>query len=336
MSLPAAARVGISGSGGHNINTHDNTREWVVDVHCDGERLDSWLADRLGTEASRTLVQRWIKAGLVAASGPTTPGRRVRAGESYRLAIPPHPPSNLEPVDLQLVVIYEDADCAVIHKPPGIAVHPGPGDRKTTLANGIVHRWQDLTTESNPASMADRMRPGIVHRLDRDTEGLLLVAKHDRARRLLMALFLNREVRKEYTAFLLGNLPRAQGRVELALRRNRRNRLKMQVERGGRMAVTEFAVEQSYTSARGRKFYRVQLNLLTGRTHQIRVHMAHLGAPVVGDVLYSRSAPEFERFGMLLLAQRLSFRQPISGELVDLSLDLPARFREFEHACVNL
>ena len=309
---------------------------YTVESEAAGQRLDAWLAGQLGDQASRTVIQRWIEAGHVSTpTGVVGQGRRVQPGETYTVEAPEPVSTELVPVDLKLKVVHEDADCAIIHKPAGIAVHPGPGDTRITIAHGILYQWGsgvaggEAGANDNPDA-GDRLRPGIVHRLDRDTEGLLLIAKHDRARRKLMERFARREVRKDYLACLGGNLPRARGRIELALRRDPRNRLKMRVDPAGRMAITEFEIERAWSGRHGRKYYRVHVELLTGRTHQIRVHMAHLGAPVVGDLLYSRPTEEFREFGMLLLARRLAFQQPFTGESIDLTLEVPDRFQEFE------
>lgn len=321
-------------SDGHNLQASPSPQNFSVTEAEAGRRVDAWLAERLGEEASRSQVRRWIDGGhVIAPAGVVTANRRVQPGESYEVRPPAPPPAELEPVDLKLNIVFEDADCAVVHKPAGIAVHPGPGDRRVTLAHGILHHFGPQESKhEDGAPAADPLRPGIVHRLDRDTEGLLLLAKHDRARRRLMELFANREVHKEYLACLTGNLPRERGRIELALRRHPRERTRMRVDPAGRMAITEFEIERVWSGRRGRKFFRVHLELLTGRTHQIRVHMAHLGAPVVGDSVYSRTAAEFRRFGMLLFARRLAFVQPFTGQAVDLELPVPERFAELEAA----
>ena len=286
-----------------------------------GQRLDQWLTARLGEEASRTLVQRWIRAGHVSGSNKLTPRYRISPGQVYVVRIPPPEPVALDAVDLELPVVYEDPDLAVIHKPAGIAVHPGPGDRRITIAHGILHLFPDWERSN--------LRPGIVHRLDRDTEGLLLVAKSEASRRQLSRQFAERTVEKSYTAYLQGTPPAGEGRVEAPIKRHPRHRTRMCVDPTGRAALTDYQIEETLVSRRGRKYCRADIQILTGRTHQIRVHMAHLGAPVVGDPLYSHNAAEFTDFGLLLLARELSFTQPRTQERLRFSLPLPERFQAF-------
>lgn len=326
-------------------NPNPAAQAFAVEAAAEGERLDRWLAEQLAGTVSRTLIQRWIDFGHVSLVGASpddparrlTPRRKVQSGENYHVQVPEPEPQTLEPVDLQLELLYEDADCAIIRKPPGIAVHPGPGDSQVTIAHGILHLFGPQSPEvevpDRPADPQLALRPGIVHRLDKDTEGLLLVARHDRARRELMQLFASRNVRKEYLAIVSGHLPRESGRIELALRRHPRERLRMQVHPEGRIAITEFEVQHAWTGGRtDRKYLRVHVELLTGRTHQIRVHLAHLGAAVVGDRLYSRHAADYneESVGMLLCARRLAFQQPLTGAAIDVELPLPDRFANFE------
>lgn len=337
--------------------------QWIADESAAGRRLDQWLAEQLGAGASRARIQRWIEAGAVRSGEPLAKSHRVEAGRVYALIAPKPEPQRLEAVDLGLETVFEDEHLAVIRKPPGLAVHPGPGDRRVSIAHGLLHLWgpgllaNDSSAADAPVASEDpadgnadpagaetdetafggpgadplaHLRPGIVHRLDRDTEGLLAVAKHPRSVTLLSREFAERRVRKHYTAWLVGAPRESQGRVEAAIARHRTERRRMRVDPRGRPAVTEYRVENWIASKRGRKYAKVDVDLLTGRTHQIRVHMAHLGCPVVGDELYSRSAKEFQKFGLLLFARRLAFQHPFTGEYLDFELEPPERFREFE------
>lgn len=295
-----------------------------------GRRLDEWFAERLGESGSRSQVQRWIAADLVSGGGGRLrASTRVKSGERYGLVVPFPVLPDLTPVDLRLRIIYEDEELAVIVKPPDLAVHPGPGDAGLTLLNGLLHLWKDLPEST------DQYRPGIVHRLDKPTEGLLVVAKTERALRVLAAGFKERTVLKEYWAWLLASPPRDRGVVRLPLERHPVHRLKMRIAEppAGREAISIYRVEKEISSQRGRRFTLVRIRIRTGRTHQIRVHMAHLGAPVVGDPLYSRSASHFSHYGMLLFARRIRFFHPLEKREMEFELELPERFVRFEEKC---
>jgi 23S rRNA pseudouridine1911/1915/1917 synthase len=292
-------------------------------------RLDQWLAMELEEEVSRSSLQKWIRQGNIAGpQGEPKCSTKIRTGELYKIEVPRREALELVPDEMDLRIVFEDEDLAVVVKPPGIAVHPGPGESGHTLVNGLIHRWKDLPG-------MDLMRPGIVHRLDRDTEGLLIVAKNDRSLWKLSEQFQLREVEKEYNAWLLASPGEVSGTVDLPIARHPVERTKMRIDSGGRNAITLYEIKKSVVSKKGRKYSFAGIRILTGRTHQIRVHMAHLGAPVVGDPLYSRSAREFSAYGLLLFARRLSFRHPVSGKSLSFELSLPERFLEFERKCPN-
>lgn len=270
-------------------------------------------------------IQRWIKSGGVRGEGAVMPSRRVKNGEQYWIDPPPVVDSEtIVPVQMDFEILYEDEQLAVIHKPAGIAVHPGPGDAGQTLVSGLVHRFKELSSGDWKG------RPGIVHRLDKPTEGILLVAKNIQAHRVLSEQFLNRIVKKQYLAWLLACPPAETGEINTAIKRHPKDRLRMRVDATGRPSVTRYRVVRTHISRRGRKFALVELDLLTGRTHQIRVHMSSIGCPVVGDEIYSRSSAEFKKFGLLLFAQSLSFNHPVTGELMSFELPAPDRFAKFE------
>lgn len=301
-----------------------------VEENYDGLRLDAWLAEVMHREASRSMIQKWIKKGAIA--GPqnqTRASTKVQADEEYRIIIPEYDEPDLTPTDLSIDIVYEDEYIAVLHKPAGIAVHPGPSDRSTTIVNDILYKWKHL------AGGPEQHRPGIVHRLDKPTEGLLVIAKTENAHRLMAEIFQKREVIKEYAAWLINTPDVLEDTIDAAIKRNRVDRLKMKVDPSGRTAQTEYHIQESIVSRKGRKFAFADIRIHTGRTHQIRVHMAHIGCPVVGDNLYSRSAKEFEKYGLLLLAKRLAFTHPITGKDLDFRLDLPERFERFEKNCRN-
>ncbi len=295
-----------------------------------GERLDVWLAAELEASAARARIQKWIKLGCVTRGDESVSASlRIRAGEEYRIAPPAPIEPNLAPVAMDFAVLFEDEHLAVIHKPPGLAVHPGPGDGGHTLVNGLIFRWGELARTGG-------VRPGIVHRLDKDTEGLMIVAKQEQALRLLSRQFQERAIHKEYLAYLLATPTAPSGTVEAPIARNRTDRKKMRIHPGGRSATTQYVIEETFASRRGRKYARARLMPLTGRTHQLRVHMASLGCSIVGDPLYSRSRAALTGFGLLLLAQALTFEHPASGEPMSFRLELPDRFRAFEARAMTL
>ncbi len=313
-----------------------DVRTFTVAAADEGLRLDVWLAEQLGQDASRSLVQRWLSGGALSGPPPLQRSKRVRAGECYALAVPRPEPLRLAGVDVGLRFLYEDSHLAVLHKPAGVSVHPAPGDERPSVIHGLLHAWRSAWLEEFEAESEQGFRPGIVHRLDRETEGLLVVARKASAGRILARQFADRTVFKEYRAWLMGAPRTPVGRVEAALARHPVDRRRMRIDPAGRNAVSEYRALQSVLSRRGRKYCEALVQILTGRTHQIRVHMAHLGAPVVGDVLYSRSAREFARYGMLLFAERLEFDHPESGERMRFRLEPPERFAEFARRAANL
>ena len=310
------------------------SRQFQVKPDFEGWRLDSWLYHCLESEASRNQIQTWIKAQRVRSTNGLQPSKAhlVQAGEFYELMIPKPKPLSLEPVAMELRIVYEDQDLLVVHKAPGIAVHPGPNQQNSeqgTLAQALLHLWhlKGLWRERPK----EDLRAGLVHRLDRDTEGLVVAAKHALAQEKLMKLFARRQVQKKYLAWVWGSLAPETARIELPLKRHPRQRLKMQVNNKGRYAATLYKVLQVQNTPRGRKFSQVELQPLTGRTHQLRIHLAsYQNTPIVGDALYSRNSLSSLKSGLLLAACRLSFIQPFSKKKIDLRIAAPQRFSDFE------
>ena len=258
---------------------------WQVEEDGEDDRLDRYLADRFPTW-SRTLVQEWIREGQVLVDGVArkssfrlAPGMRVSAVSWPEKASPERP---VEPQEIPLVVVWEDDRIAVIDKPAGLVVHPGAGCPDGTLANALAHRYRKLS------GLNGLGRPGIVHRLDKDTSGLLVVAMDDEAHRFLAAQLLDRSLSRTYDALVWG-LPEA-GRVDLPIGRDPHNRVRMAVVPEGRPAATEVRVKRP-----GSPSSLVECSLETGRTHQIRVHLSHGGHPVVGDGVYGGGSERLER-----------------------------------------
>jgi 23S rRNA pseudouridine1911/1915/1917 synthase len=286
-----------------------------------GERLDKWLAGRL-PDRSRAEVQRWIDAGQVTRGGRVLKqSYRVGDGDVIDVLIPPPESYAAEPEDILLDVLYEDRDALVINKPAGMVVHPAAGNWRGTLVNAILFHSPDLE------GVGGAHRPGIVHRLDKDTSGVILVAKNDAAHRNLQAQFKNREVEKTYQALVYGGLEPAKGEINAAVGRDPRDRKRMGVVTAsqGRPATTRYETLTVYRiSTTGERLTLLACRPLTGRTHQIRVHLAHIHHPIVGDEVYGpRRKLPFACPRQFLHAERLRFRLPSTGELVEFVAPLP-------------
>ena len=259
-------------------------RRFHVTAQEAGSRLDRYLAAQL-PDYSRSQIQTWVRAGRV-----TVDGRQVRvshpleAGETIEVTIPAPEPATLEPADIELDCLYEDEDLLVVNKPAGLQVHPGSGKPRPTLAHGLLHRYPGWRPPGAPK------RPGIVHRLDRDTSGLLVVARTAGAFQRLGEQIRAREARRRYLALVWGSPKDASGTVDRPLGRHSRERTRMAVVRGGRPAVTHWRV-----LARLEALTLLEVTLETGRTHQIRVHMAHVGHPIFGDPTYGNDRSWIDR-----------------------------------------
>jgi 23S rRNA pseudouridine1911/1915/1917 synthase len=278
--------------------------------------LDVFLQENL-TEYSRSRLQQWVKEGRVRVNGAAArPSYRLRGGETVEVEPAELPALDAEPEDIPLKILYEDEDVVVVDKPAGMVVHAGAGVRSGTLVNALLHRFESLS------QLGGELRPGIVHRLDRYTSGVLLVARSDAAHRKLAAQFAARRVEKVYLALVHGNLKADEGRVEKPISRDPAARVRMTARRAaGRAAITEYRVLRRFAG-----FTFLEVRIRTGRTHQIRVHLSSLGHPVAGDRLYGAPAkvpglPPLGRF--FLHAHRLRFEQPSSGTPVTVQSPLP-------------
>jgi 23S rRNA pseudouridine1911/1915/1917 synthase len=280
------------------------------------DRLDRVIAARC-PELSRSAAQRLIEAGHVQVNGTPIqrPAHRVRPGDRITVHIPPPEPMDLTPEPIPLDILYEDADVLVIHKPAGMVVHPGAGHASGTLIHAVLAHCPDLK------GVGGVLRPGLVHRLDKETSGVLLIAKHEQAYRFLQAQFKARTVRKVYDALVIGHPP-PEGLIEAPIARDPRHRQRMAVVPTGRPARTRYRVVHTYEGRWGR-YALLEVYPETGRTHQIRVHLAYVGYPVVGDPVYGRrTALPCPR--LFLHARSITVRLPSRPEPVTFEAPLPA------------
>ena len=280
-------------------------------------RLDRFLASELQAY-SRSRIQQLIRDQFVRLNGaPARPSDPVRAGDQIDLTEPPPARIENQPEPILLEILFEDADLIVINKPAGLVVHPGAGQREHTLVNALLHHCTNLS------GIGGKERPGIVHRLDRETSGCIVVAKNDGAHRTLSAQFAARTVEKVYLALVAGKLKKNHGIIEEKIGRHPVHRQRMSIAAmHGRPAKTEYRVLRASEASS-----LVECRLHSGRTHQIRVHLHHLGHPVLGDKVYApKSAGDFSR--QLLHAWKLGFQHPRTGELKSFSAPLPEDFEQ--------
>lgn len=286
---------------------------WEIDAEEMGERVDKFLSRQL-SDVSRSQIQQWIKTGHVTVNGASVKASyRLAVEDEVELVVPPLMRLQIAPEPIPLDIVYEDGDLLVVNKPRGMVVHPAPGHFTGTLVNALLHHCRDLS------GINGVLRPGIVHRIDKDTSGLLVVAKHDRAHESLARQLAEHAVRREYLALVHGNIPVDRGTVDAPIGRDPANRQRMAVvAKGGKTAVTHFVVERRLGA-----YTLLRLRLETGRTHQIRVHMKYIGHPLVGDPKYGprRTLPIN---GQALHAAVLGFVHPRTGEHLLFEAPLPA------------
>lgn len=292
------------------------TNHYVVAAENVGQRLDLFLTWLL-PDVSRSLLSRLIKSGLVLVDGVARKaGYRIKQDEQIVVTVPPPAPSNLVPENIYFEILHEDNDILVLSKPPGVVVHPAHGHHQGTLVHGLLHYLKELPV------IGGEQRPGIVHRLDKDTSGLLVVAKNDLSHRILVEYFKERTIEKTYHAVVVGRLQDKTGSIDMQIGRHSVHRKKMAVqEYGGRVAVTRWRVLEEFAAP----FSFVELRPETGRTHQLRVHMAAIGHPIIGDRLYGKKYCHYRglEFGRQCLhASAISFQHPVSGQKVNFTAPL--------------
>lgn len=291
----------------------------VVKADLPGERLDAFLA-RTGETLSRSAAQKLIEEGCVRLNGK--PGRkndRLSPGDTVEYEIPEAKPVDIAPREMPLEIVYEDEDVLVINKPKGLVVHPAAGHSDDTLVNGLLYAMGDSLSGIN-----GELRPGIVHRIDKDTSGLLAVAKNDYAHTMLASQLKDHTMTRTYEAIVCGTLKEDSGTVDAPIGRHPSDRKKMCVtQRNSRSAVTHWEVICRY-----RGYTHIRCKLETGRTHQIRVHMAYIGHPILGDTVYGHKKPELGQDSQCLHAGELCFRHPRDGRPVMVFAQLPKYFQD--------
>lgn len=285
----------------------------ITEEHGSG-RIDKVLSD-INPDWSRTQIQQWVKDGAVLVNeGTVKQNYKVKIGDIIEVTEPEPVELDIVAEDLNLEIVYEDADVLVVNKPRGMVVHPAPGHATGTLVNGLMHQVKDLS------GINGVMRPGIVHRIDKDTSGLLMVAKNDQAHVSLVDQLVDKSVTRIYTALVHGHIPHDQGTIDAPIGRDQKDRQSMTVTDKGKHAITHFKVLDRFGD-----FTLVECRLETGRTHQIRVHMKYIGYPLAGDPKYGpKKTIDFN--GQALHAGTIGFKHPRTGEYLEFTQPLPEEF----------
>ena len=289
---------------------------YTMEEQQQGERIDKALSS-VQTEWSRTQIGNWIAEGIVKVNGDAVKAKyKVKAGDLVEIDVPEAEPLDVVAENLDLDIVYEDADVLVVNKPKGMVVHPAPGHMTGTLVNGLMYHCKDLS------GINGILRPGIVHRIDKDTSGLLMVAKNDAAHESLVNQLVNKTVTRKYTALVHGHIAHDKGTIDAPIGRDQKDRQKQAVVDKGKHAVTHFQVIDRFGD-----YTLLECRLETGRTHQIRVHMNYIGYPLVGDPKYGpKKTIDFG--GQVLHAGILGFNHPTSGEYLEFEAPLPADYEQ--------
>ncbi len=290
----------------------------TIIVEQEKERIDKYLVNKL-PEFSRMMIQKLIEQEqILVNTKPVKTSYVVQVGDVIDVAVPQAKPTHLEPQEIPLKIVYEDQDIIVVNKEKGMVVHPAAGNPDGTLVNAIMAHCKE-----NLSGIGGELRPGIVHRLDKDTSGLLIIAKNDKAHIEISKQIQERKVKKTYLALVRGVIPENEATIDMPIGRSMQDRKKMAVTKKGKVAITHFKVLERFS-----KYTFLQIQIETGRTHQIRVHLAEIGYPVVGDMVYSNGKNEFGVEGQMLHAKSLDFLHPITKEKMHLEAPLPEYFKE--------
>ena len=290
----------------------------IIDVSDEetGERIDSFLSGK--TEFTRTRIQQLIKDKNITVNGKATKSSyKIEENDEIAIEVPEAETTEIKPENIKIDIVYEDSDIAVINKQAGLVVHPAHGHYSGTLVNAILYHIKDLS------GINGEIRPGIVHRLDKDTSGLIVIAKNDKVHTALTEMFQEKKIRKTYLAILKGKLNKSEGKIVTQIGRDKNDRKKMTVIDDitkGKNAITNYKVV-----SQNNLFTLVKVNIETGRTHQIRVHMRHLGYPILGDSVYGRKDNEKRQ---MLHAYKLEFLHPVTGHQMEFTGEIPEDFQK--------
>lgn len=293
-------------------------KEYIVSQEEKGKRLDTYIPS-VDTDITRTSAQRLIEDGNILVNGKNAKvSYKIQENDKISVEIPKPKQIELKAQNIPIEIIYEDSDIIVVNKPKGMVVHPANGNPDGTLVNAIMAICKDSLS-----GIGGEIRPGIVHRIDKDTSGLLIVAKNDNAHVKMSEQIKNHEVKKTYIALVRGVFKENEATIDMPIGRSTSDRKKMAVNKNGKNAITHIKVLKRFD-----KYTLLRVNIETGRTHQIRVHLSHIGYPIVGDYTYSNGKNEFDVIGQCLHAQKLEFKHPITQKDMCLEAELPQYFKD--------
>lgn len=291
--------------------------KYLIGPEDEEARVDKWISDAL-ENLSRSYIQKLIKDNMVFVNDkPQKASYRVKAGDEIRFQIPDAAKPDIPAQEIPLSILYEDADILIVDKPKGMVVHPAPGHYSGTLVNAVMFHCQD-----NLSGIGGVLRPGIVHRIDKDTTGSLIICKNDAAHKSIAGQLKAHSITRRYRAIVYGTFREREGRIDAPVGRDTKDRKKMAVnEQNGKPAVTHYRVLKAY-----RDYSYIECQLETGRTHQIRVHMSYIGHPLLGDMVYCGRKSPYKVCGQTLHAMTIGFRHPSTGKYIEVSAPLPEYF----------
>ena len=288
-----------------------------------GKRIDSLIAN-INKDISRSMVQKLIEEGNIKVNGvKIKESYKVRFNDEIEINIPEAKEIDLKPQEIPIEILYEDKDIIIVNKPKGMVVHPANGNLEGTLVNAIMAICKDSLS-----GIGGEIRPGIVHRLDKDTSGCIIIAKNDKAHLSLSEMLKNHEIKKTYIALVRGIIKENEATINMPISRSKTDRKKMAVDKNGKEAITHFKVLDRLEN----KYTLLEINIGTGRTHQIRVHLSHIGFPIIGDEIYSNGKNKWNIKGQCLHAKSLDFTHPITGKMIHVEARMPKYFDDILNA----